>query len=226
MLFRSKQGQIALPVVPVAVATVVVDPPAASASPGETVQFTATTLDAVGDTLTDRLVRWSSTNGTVATVSPAGLVAAVTPGTSVIVASSGEASAAAVVIVTGAIAPGVTITFSKPTSGQIVGDTLPVFVTARSANRITGAVASVGLLEIPLTRILIGASGAIEAWIGTMYLRGTLYGTEEIVVKATDSQNIFGIDSVSFVYRKMVLGGSSPSPRKKRVVPVVPAKVP
>jgi len=221
-----KQGQIALPVVPVAVTTVVVDPPAASASPGETVQFTATTLDAAGDTLTDRPVTWSSTNGTVATVSPAGLVTAVTAGTSVIVASSEAATGAAVVIVTGAIAPGVTLTFSSPTSGQIVGDTLTVLATARSANRITGAVASVGFLEIPLTRTFIGVRGAIEAWTGTMYLTGTLYKTEEVVVKATDSQNIFGIDSVSFVHTKPPLGGSSRSPKNKREVPVVPAKVP
>jgi hypothetical protein len=220
------QGQIALPVVPVAVATVVVDPPAASLSPGDTIRFAATTLDAVGDTLAGRPVTWSSTKAAVATVSPAGLVTAVTAGTAVIVASSGEASAAAAVVVTGAIAPGVTVTFSKPTRGQVVGDTLPVFVTASSANRITGAVASVGSLEMPLTRILIGASGVIEAWIGTMNLAGTIFGTQQVIVKATDSQNIFGIDSVSFVRKKLVLGGSSPAPKRKRVVPVVPVKVP
>ena len=220
------QGRIALPVVPVAVTTVVINTPAASLSPGETVTFTATTLDAVGDTLTDRRVTWSSTAGAVATVSPAGLVTAVMPGTTIIVASSESASAAAVVIVTGAIVPGVTITFGKPTSAQIVGDTLPVFVAAKSPNRITGAVASVGLREIQLTRILIGASGAIEAWVGTLNLAGTIYGTEEVVVTATDSQNKIGIDSMSFVRKKLVLGGSSPAPGKKQLVPVIPVRIP
>lgn len=91
---------------------------------------------------------------------------------------------------------------------------------------VTGAVASVGLLELPLTRIPIGASGVIEAWVGTMDLKGTYYGTEEVIVKATDSQNSFGIDSVSFVRTKLVLGGSGVGPRLKQFVPAVPAKVP
>ena len=162
----------------------------------------------------------------MATVSSTGLVTAVTAGTTIIVASSDAASAAAVVIVTGAIAPGVTITFSKPTSGQVWGDTLPVFVSARSANRITGAIAYVGLRQITLTRMLIGATGAIDAWVGTLDLRGTVYGAQQIVVKATDSQNIYGIDSASFVRTKLVLGGSSPSPGKKQLLPVVPVKIP
>ncbi len=217
-----KQGHVALPVVPVAVATVAVDPPAGSASPGQTVQLTATTLDGVGDTLTDRAVAWSSTQTAVATVSATGLVTAVTAGTAIIVAASEVESGAAVIVVTGAIAPGVVVTISIPTRDRVVGDTLPVFAAARSANRITGAVASVGTQEIPLTRILIGASGAIEGWLGTMHLAGTLYGTYEVVVKATDSQNVFGIDSVSFVRKKLVLGGNGPSPGKKQLVPVIP----
>ncbi len=221
-----KQGRAVLPVVPVEVRTVVVDPPAGSASPGQTVQLTATTLDGVGDTLTDRAVTWSSTQPATATVSATGLVTAVTAGTAIIVAASEEQTGAAVIVVTGAIAPGVVVTISKPTVGQTVGDTLPLFATAKSANRITGVVASVGTQELSLTRILIGASGAIEAWIGTMHLAGTLYGTYEVVVKATDSKNTYGIDSVSFVRKKLVLGGSGPYSGRKRLVPVVPKIIP
>jgi hypothetical protein len=221
-----KQGQAALVVVPVAVATVAVNPPAGSVSPGQTVQLGATLLDAAGDTLTDRAVTWSSTQTSVATVSPTGLVAAVTAGTAIIVASSGEQTGASVIVVTGAIAPGVVVTISQPTVGQIIGDTLPVFATARSANRISGVVASVGTRELVLKRILIGASGVIEAWIGTMQLSGTIFGTFEVVVRATDATGTLGIDSTSFVRKKLVLGGSSPVAGRKRVLPVVPARIP
>jgi hypothetical protein len=221
-----KQGQAVLPVVPVAVRTVTVDPSADNPSPGQTIQLTATTLDGVGDTLTGRVVRWSSTRPAVATVSPTGLVTAIRGGTTIIVATSEYGTGASTITVTGPIAPGVVVTIGTPVPGQIVGDTLAVHAVATSSYPITGAVATVGSRQIPLTRIFIGASGVIEAWVGTMNLSGTFYGTEQVLVTATDSQNTFGIDSVSFVRKKLVLGGSSPAPRLKQVVPAVPIKAP
>jgi uncharacterized protein YjdB len=215
-----KQGQIALPVVPVAVATVVVNPPAAVASPGDTVRFTATTLDAAGDTLTDRVLTWSSTEAAVATVSPAGLVAAVTAGTTLIVASSDAASGAAAVMVTGVIATGVTVAIATPIRDQIVTDTLPIHAVAYSDYPISGIVASVGLRRITLAPVGRGA------WGGKMLLAGTYYGTFHVVLTATDQTNAIGIDSVEFVRKKIVLGGHGPAPGKKQLVPAVPVKVP
>lgn len=204
-----KQGQIALPVVPVAVATVVVNPHSAIESSGDTVRFTATTLDAAGDTLTDRRVTWSSTVGAVATVSPTGLVTGVTAGTTIIVASSDAASGAAAVIVTGAIAPGVTIVIAKPIRDQILTDTLTIHAVAYSDYPILGIVASVGSQRMPLASI--GRGG----WEGKMLLAGTYYGTFQLVLTATNARNTIGIDSVEFVRKKIVLGGSGPAPGKK-----------
>ena len=215
-----KQGQIALPVVPVAVASVVVDPPGASAAPGETVQFTATTLDAVGDTLTDRRVTWSSTEAAVATVSPAGLVTAVTVGTAIIVASSEAASGAAGVIVTGAIVPGVTIAIATPIRDQVFTDTLSIHAVAYSDYPITGIVASVGSQRMTLAPVGRGGYG------GKMLLAGTFYGTFQVVLTATDERNAIGIDSMEFVRKKIVLGGNGPAPGKKQLVPADPVKIP
>lgn len=217
-----RQGRMPLNVIPVAVASVRVDPPADSVSPGQTTQFTATTLDGVGDTLTGRVVQWSSTVPNVATVSPTGLVAAVTPGISIIEATSGEGVGTAVFIVSGPIAPGVTIAIGTPTAGQIVGDTLSFVASVKSVNHITGVVASVGNRDLALTRIFIGASGAIEGWIGKLLLTGVAYGQMEVVLKATDSQSVFGLDSVSITRIKTVLGGKGYPAPKKSLVPVAP----
>jgi Big-like domain-containing protein len=215
-----KQGRMTLNVVPVAVATVLVDPPADSLSPGQTAQFAATTLDGVGDTLTGRAVQWSSTVPNVATVSATGLVTAVSPGIAVVEATSEAAGGAAGVIVTGAIAPGVTIAIATPIRDQVVSDTLPIHAVAYSAYPISGMVASVGSQQLTLTPL--GRGG----WGGRMLLAGTYYGTFQLVLTATDERNAIGIDSMEFVRKKIVLGGNGPAPGKKQLVPVVPVKIP
>jgi hypothetical protein len=211
-----KQGQAVLPVVPVAVRTVSVDPPADSAAPGQTVQLAATTLDGVGDTLTGRVVTWSSTRPAVATVSPTGLVTAIRGGTTIIVATSEEGVGASIITVTGAIAPGVVVTAAAPVPGQVVGDTLNVHAAAASAYPITGVVATIGYLVAPLS------IGPKNSWVATIPLNGTYYGTFQLVLTATDANNGVGIDSVSFTRLKMVLGGHSMPSGRKRVVPPIP----
>lgn len=158
----------------------------------------------------------------MATVSATGLVTAVTPGLSIIEATSGEGVGTAVFIVAGAIAPGVTIAISSPTVGQIVGDTMSFVASAKSVNRISGVVATVGTRDLALTRIFIGASGVIEGWVGKMPLTGMAYGPMEVVLRATDSQNVFGLDSVAFTRIKTVLGGKGYPAPKKNLVPVGP----
>ncbi|PYO96037.1 MAG: hypothetical protein DMD60_11980, partial [Gemmatimonadetes bacterium] len=69
-----------------AVASVTVSPATASLQIGQTVQLAATPKDAAGGTLTGRTVTWTSSNPSVATVSPSGQVAGVTPGSATITA--------------------------------------------------------------------------------------------------------------------------------------------
>jgi hypothetical protein len=70
------------------VATVNVTPPTASLAVGATQQLTATTLDASGNILTGRVVIWSTSDETKASVSSTGLVTAVAAGTATITATS------------------------------------------------------------------------------------------------------------------------------------------
>src|SRR5205085_9606412 len=54
---------------------------------GETLQLTATPVDASGAPLTQRTIAWSSSNESVANVTAAGLVIAVAQGTATIIAT-------------------------------------------------------------------------------------------------------------------------------------------
>ena len=84
----------------VAVSTVVVSPATATISAGGTQQFTATLLDAAGNTITGRTVTWSSSNMAIATVnSSTGLATGVAPGTATITGTSEGKTGAATLTV-------------------------------------------------------------------------------------------------------------------------------
>jgi hypothetical protein len=73
---------------------------------GGSTQATATTRDASNNVLTGRAVTWSSGSAAIATVSGSGLVTAVAPGTTNIIASSEGQSGSASLTVTAAPPPG------------------------------------------------------------------------------------------------------------------------
>jgi hypothetical protein len=81
------------------VAAVVVTPPSATILNGEDLQLAATTEDAAGNPLSDRAVTWSSNSAAVATVSSAGTVTGVAPGTATITASAEGKSGTATITV-------------------------------------------------------------------------------------------------------------------------------
>jgi hypothetical protein len=68
---------------------------ASFAQVGETVQFTARVIDRNGQTVSGAAIEWSSSNASVATVSPTGVVTAVAIGEATITARYGSASASA-----------------------------------------------------------------------------------------------------------------------------------
>jgi hypothetical protein len=72
----------------VLVASVAVALASSTLNPGQTTQATATTRDSSGNVLTGRAIAWTTNNSSVATVSGAGLVAAVASGSALIVATS------------------------------------------------------------------------------------------------------------------------------------------
>jgi uncharacterized protein YjdB len=81
-------GRAVIPPASSQVATVNVTPLAPLIAPGDTVRLRATTLDVGGTVLAGRFVVWGTESESIATVSQAGLVTAVSPGTVRITAAS------------------------------------------------------------------------------------------------------------------------------------------
>jgi Big-like domain-containing protein len=85
---RGFSAPAAVSLTSVPVASLSVSPPNATLSVGATQQLTAVTKDSAGSTLTGRVVTWSSSNPTAATVSGSGLVTAIAAGPATITATS------------------------------------------------------------------------------------------------------------------------------------------
>ncbi|MCU0636853.1 MAG: Ig-like domain-containing protein, partial [Gemmatimonadaceae bacterium] len=120
------------------VATVAIAPTVDTLPLGGTRTFQATLRDAGGTTLTGRSVSWRSSVDSIATVSSAGVVNALSPGTVTITAASEGRSALATLVVLSRLASSVTLTPANAT--LIVGGTLTLQaqVTDASGNVLPG----------------------------------------------------------------------------------------
>lgn len=96
---EGKSGVAAIAVAPAPVASVVVSPNSATLVVGQTAELEAQPRDAAGRPLSGRTVTWSSNRLEVATVTTAGIVAAISPGTATITATSEGRSGTATIIV-------------------------------------------------------------------------------------------------------------------------------
>ncbi|MCC6241404.1 MAG: Ig domain-containing protein [Gemmatimonadaceae bacterium] len=125
-------GSTPLTVMPFPVATVTVSPSNASVIAGQTQGLSVTLRDAQGGLLTDRVVLWSSSAPTIATVASNGTVTALTPGTAVIEASSEGKSATATITVLPV--PVATVSVTLPVSVINIGATVQAVGTPLDAN--------------------------------------------------------------------------------------------
>jgi uncharacterized protein YjdB len=128
---EGRTGAATVTVTAVPVATVSVEPAAATVQTGGSVQLVATPKDSTGTPLTGRSINWTSGNTGVATVSISGRVTGLTAGQAVITATSEGKSGTATVTVLSSPVASVTLV---PTSGAIsVGGTLQFTAVLRSA---------------------------------------------------------------------------------------------
>ncbi|HJQ10616.1 MAG TPA: Ig-like domain-containing protein [Gemmatimonadaceae bacterium] len=137
---ESQNGSAMLTVTQAPVATVTITPSSANLVLGitPTQQLTAVTKDANGNTLTGRVVTWSSDNTAAATVNASGLVTAVAAGSATITASSeGQAGTSAITV---SVAPVASVTVSSPTTPMVVGDVQQLTAVTKDAhgNVLTG----------------------------------------------------------------------------------------
>jgi uncharacterized protein YjdB len=128
---EGKSGTATLLVKLVPVAAVSVTPSSASVQVGSTVQLSAKTSDASGNTLTGRTITWSTSSASIATVSSSGLVTGVAAGTAKIVATSEGVKDTATITVT--LAPVATVTLSPSSVSLAPGATQQLTATLKDA---------------------------------------------------------------------------------------------
>jgi uncharacterized protein YjdB len=135
---EGRSAVASITVTPVAVASIHLWPDDNSVFVGQTTQLTADLRDATGAPVTGRLIAWSSSNASVATVTSQGVVSAVAPGTATISAAVDGISASVSVVVSARPASAVIVSPGSITifSGQVLQ--LSALVTDDRGQVLTG----------------------------------------------------------------------------------------
>jgi len=159
---EGKTGNAAV-TVPVPVASVAVSPASATVANGNTVQLTATTLDASGNTLTGRTVTWVSGATGVATVSATGLVTGVAVGSATVTATSEGQSGQSAITVTSV--PVASVAVSPSSAAVLVGSTVQLTATPLDASgnplggrTITWTSSAPGVATVSASGVVTGVS--------------------------------------------------------------------
>ena len=125
------QGSALVTVRPVPVASVTISPASTGTTVGQTVTLSVTTRDAAGNVLTGRVVGWSSSDNSVATVSSAGVVTGIGVGSATITATSEGQTGTATITVS--LVPVASVSVTPSPANLMVGQTLQLSATARDA---------------------------------------------------------------------------------------------
>jgi uncharacterized protein YjdB len=196
------------------VATVTVNPTAASLAIGETRQLSAILEDAEGDLATNRVVAWTSTAPNVASVSSSGMIQGLSVGTAIIGASSEGGRGSATIVVFDP-RDAITVSVGDPVPGEIIGDTLTIVSFAKARNPIAKVHARVLSHETDLRLVPFGARGSILAWVGTLSMTAVHFGSQQLVITAFDDRGNQGIWTVPFTRGTRGGKGAKLPPRNK-----------
>ncbi len=140
---EGQTGAASVTVTQVPVATVGVSLGATSIVVGNTTQASAVTRDASGNLLTGRVVAWSTSNASIASVSTGGVVTGVAAGTATITATSeGKTGSSTVTVTAVPPAPVATVTVALGATSIVAGGTTQATATTTDAsgNVLTGRV--------------------------------------------------------------------------------------
>src|SRR5216117_725734 len=129
---EGQSGTAAITVTNVPVVSVTVTPASASIQQGQTIQLTATPKDANGNALSGRVVTWSSSNTSVASVNAGGFVTSSAAGSATITAASEGKSGTSAITVTSV--PVASVTVSPAPASVQAGQTLQLTATPKDLN--------------------------------------------------------------------------------------------
>ena len=158
---EGKSGTSTITVTLIPVGSVAVSPATASVAATTTTSLNAVVKDVNGTVVTDRLVTWSSSNTSVATVSPAGVVTGVAIGTATITATSETKSGTATITVTQA--PVATVTVTPPSSTVVINTTTTLVAVTKDANGVVLNGRAVTWSSDNTTIATVSAGGGVTA---------------------------------------------------------------
>jgi uncharacterized protein YjdB len=205
---EGKSGTATITVTAAPVASVQVSPPNAELTVGQTTTLTAKTLDASGGELAGRAIAWSTSAGSVATVSSSGVVTAVGVGSATITATSEGKTGSATITVTAI--PVASVTVAPTTLSLQVGGTGPLTATVRDAgnNVLTGR--TVSWTSGAPNVATVAPNGTVTAvGIGTATITATSEGktgTATVTVSAVPVASV----AVSPTTLTLEVGGTGP----------------
>lgn len=205
---EGRTGEVPIQVVPTPVATVVVTPDSSDVAVGSTRALAAATRDAAGAALTGRTVTWTSSNIAVATVSTAGVVTGVVPGTVTITATSetrvGTARVRIVPI------PVATVILTPDSSDIRLGSPQSLTVVTRDAAGATLTGRTVTWTSSDATVATVNAAGLVTGVLpGTVTISATSetrVGTARVRIIPTSLTSI--VDSIRTAFNLPALGAA------------------
>ena len=169
---EGQSGTVAITVTVMPVASVAVSPAAASVTPGQAVQLTATPKDANGTPLTGRTVTWATSNAAVASVSGNGLVTGGASGTATITASSEGQNGTAAITVTNV--PVASVAVTPATASVQVGQTVQLTATPQDASGsplagrvVTWASSAPGIATVSASGLVTGVAAGTATLTAT-----------------------------------------------------------
>jgi uncharacterized protein YjdB len=185
-------GTTALTVSSIPVGSITLSPTTATVSTGSSTTLTASVKDANGAVVTDRVVAWTTSNPLIATVSQAGVVTGVAPGTATITATSETKSANATITVTLVPVGRVQVAPSSVSIPAGQGTTLTATVTDANGIVVTNRPVSWSTSDSRVATV--SQSGVVTGVaVGTATISatsGTATGTSAITVTAAPIQSV------------------------------------
>jgi len=182
-------GSTTITVLPVPVAAVIVSPTSATVVAGATQPLAVATRDAQGGLLTDRVVLWSSSAPTVATVATNGVVTGLAPGTAVVQASSEGITGTATITVLPP--PVATISVTLPSPVAAIGTSVQATVTLRDASGATLTGRAVSWTSSSPAVATVGTTGLVTAIsAGTTTITATSEGRSGSVELTAQSTTV------------------------------------
>lgn len=183
-----------------AVGSLVLTTPPTSMPAGETFQLGGTVRDMRGGLLLDRTIGWTSSNSRVATVTPAGLIAAVAPGTARITGSV-EGKTASVTITVPVPAAVVTTVAIAPSSAALdVGESAQLTAVPQDARG--------GAMERPVTW---SSSNAAVASVSRTGLVSAIAAGNATITAASDGKSATVAVTVTAKPGPDISGGNPPN---------------